>query len=87
MELFHEYYSSQCQFAFDLLAMAKQKPSFSDRELRSILAENHASDLYLDIRRQLADSGFLMRLRDGSYSLGEEFLSVRAPVPRWREPI
>lgn len=81
MELFHEYYSSQCQFALDLLAMANRKPSFSDQELRGILAENHASDLYLDIRRQLVDAGFLVRLKDGGYSLGREFPPVRAPVP------
>lgn len=81
MELFHEYYSSQCQFAFDLLAMAKKKPGFTDRELRDILAENHAPDLYLDIRRQLMDSGFLVKSRDGGYALGDGFSPVRTPLP------
>lgn len=81
MELFHEYYSSQCQFAFDLLAMAKRKPCFSDRDLRGILAENHAPDLYLDIRSQLLAYGFLVKETDGTYRLGPAFCPVRAPMP------
>ncbi|HCT90045.1 MAG TPA: hypothetical protein DF613_01485 [Lachnospiraceae bacterium] len=81
MELFHEYYSSQCQFAFDLLAMAKRKPCFSDQELRDILAENHAPDLYLDIRKQFLDSGFLVKGETGKYTLGDAFPPVRVPLP------
>lgn len=81
MELFHEYYSSQCQFAFDLLAMAKEAPCFSDRDLHNILAENHAPDLYLEIQKQLLDYGFLVKREDGKYSLGTAFSPVRAPMP------
>lgn len=81
MELFHEYYSSQCQFALDLLAMAQRKKSFSDRELRTVLVENHAPGLYLDIRKQLTDAGFLVKTPDGKYALGDAFPPVRAPLP------
>lgn len=81
MELFHEYYSSQCQFALDLLAMAQRKRHFSDQELRAVLSENHAPDLYLDIRKQLTDAGFLVKTPDGKYVLGDAFSPVRAPLP------
>lgn len=80
MELFHEYYSSQCQFAFDLLARAKTKPEFTGRELSSILSENHAPDLYTEIRKQFLESGFLVEKSNGSYALGDGFAPFRAPL-------
>ncbi len=43
MELFHEYYSGQCQLVLDILARAKAESRFTRGELESIYGEDWAN--------------------------------------------
>lgn len=81
MELFHEYYSGQCQFALDILARAKAGNRFAKGELERIHEENHVLSWLIDALGELTESGLLKDRKDGIYALGETFRPMRAPVP------
>ena len=81
MELFHEYYSGQCQLVLDILARAKAESRFTRGELESIYGEDHVPSPFFDTLKELTGSGLLDASKDGAYLLGESLRPMRAPLP------
>lgn len=81
MELFHEYYSGQCQLVLDILARAKAESRFTRGELESIYGEDHVPSPFFDTLKELTSSGLLDASKDGAYLLGESLRPMRAPLP------
>lgn len=80
MELFHEYYSSQCQFALDLLACSKNRDAFSRKELEDLYAGNISKELFADVLDELILRGLIVK-SGGACRMPEGFRPMCAPLP------
>lgn len=78
MQLFHEYHSNQCQFAFDLLALSERKKQFTENELEELFGKYHAKYIWPDVKQQMLEYGILEGTARNMYQIGPLFRPFRA---------